>query len=95
MIIGIIVVELFMDGVSSLKAKRKEIRSIKDRLKNTFNVSVSEIDNQELWQRSSIGIVTVGSDTSHVQESLDRVVNFLERNWSHLILEIRNEVIHL
>lgn len=95
MIVGVIRVEVYIPDAGSLKAKRKELRSIKDRLRSTFNVSVSEIDNQDLWQRGSIGIALVGSDTSHIRESLDRIVSFLERNWSHLILNIRQEIVSL
>ncbi len=92
MVVGVIRVELYIHGSNSLKSKRKEIRSIKDRLRNTFNVSVSEIDNQDKWQRGSIGIVTVGNSYPFVQESVDKVCNFLEKHWSDLIMETSQEI---
>ncbi len=92
MIVGVIRVELFIPGANSLKSKRKEIKSIKDRIRSNFNASVSEIDNQDLWQRGSLGIAVTGSDVRFVQETLDRIKSFLEKNWSHLLLELSSDI---
>ncbi len=93
MIVGVIRVELYLPSVRSLKEKRKEIKSIKERLRNNFNISVAEIGNNDLWQRGSLGVALTGRDTSFIQESIDRIVDFIERNWSHLILEISTDII--
>ncbi|WP_457600623.1 DUF503 domain-containing protein [Hydrogenivirga sp.] len=95
MVIGVLVLELYIPDSGSLKGKRKEIKSIKDRLRSNFNLSVSEIDNQDLWQRSSLGIAVAGSDVTHVRETLHRIENFVEKNWAHLLLEVRSEVLSL
>ncbi|EDP75876.1 DUF503 domain-containing protein [Hydrogenivirga sp. 128-5-R1-1] len=95
MLVGVLVIELFIPDSGSLKGKRKEVKSIKDRLRSNFNVSVSEIDNQELWQRSSIGVAIAGSDASHLRETMDRIESFVERNWAHLVLEIRGDILSL
>ncbi len=95
MILGVLRVELYLHGCGSLKSKRKEIRSIKDRLRRSFNVSVSEVDNQDLWNRGSIGVVVAGSDAAYVQETLDRVREFLEKNWPHLIMDLSGDIIRL
>ncbi len=95
MVVGVLILELYIPDSGSLKGKRKEIKSIKDRLRKSFNVSVSEIDNHDLWQRSSLGIAVAGGEVSFVQETLDRLRNFLERNWAHLILNISTEVLKL
>jgi len=92
MIVGVLRVELYIHGAGSLKEKRKELRSIKDRLRKNFNVSVAEIGNQDLWNRGSLGIAIAGSDSAFVQETVDRIREFLERNWPHLILEVGSEV---
>ena len=86
-------VDVFLAGSGSLKAKRRELRSIRDRIRSKFNVSVSEIDNQDLWQRGTLGIAVAGSDVRFVKEVLDRIQDFLERNWSHLILEVSEEIL--
>ncbi len=92
MIVGVLRVELYIHGAGSLKEKRRELRSIKDRLRRSFNVSVAEVENQDLWNRGSLGIAVAGSDTVLVQETMDRIREFLERNWPHLILEIGVEL---
>ncbi|HHJ63403.1 MAG TPA: DUF503 domain-containing protein [Aquifex aeolicus] len=95
MIVGVLRVELFIPEAGSLKSKRSEIRSIKERIRRSFNASVSEIDNQDLWQRGTLGIAVVGSSAPFVQETLDRITGFLEKNWAHLLLELSSEILHL
>lgn len=95
MIVGVLRVELYIHGAHSLKSKRKELRSIKDRLRRSFNVSVSEIDNQDIWNRGSLGVVVVGSGADAVKETLDHIKNFLERSWPHLIMELSSEMIEV
>ncbi len=95
MIVGILKVQLFMPEVNSLKSKRKEIRSIKDKLRHHFNLSVSEVEHQDLWQRSTLGIAVVGNEYSFVKETLDRISDFIEKNWSYLLLELYSEILKL
>ncbi|ADC88913.1 protein of unknown function DUF503 [Thermocrinis albus DSM 14484] len=91
MVVGVLMVELFMPENSSLKEKRYYMRSIKDRLRNQFNVSVAEIDHQDKWQRSSIAVVCAGSEYSYVQETLGKVRNFLDRNFPELIMSFKDK----
>ncbi|MDQ7039011.1 MAG: DUF503 domain-containing protein [Aquificota bacterium] len=93
MVVGVLKVEVFLPDADSLKAKRREIRSMKDRIRSRFNVSVSEVDNQELWQRGTIGIAVAGGDVGFVRETLESIRTFVERNWPHLILGISGEII--
>jgi len=95
MIVGVLRVELFIPHAGSLKGKRSELKAIKEKIRRSFNASVSEIDSHDLWQRGTLGIAVAGSDTPFVQETLDRIASFLERNWSHLLVEFSSEIIHL
>ena len=95
MIVGVLRVELYIHGAGSLKDKRRELRSIKDRLRKSFNVSVAEVENQDLWNRGSLGIAVAGSDWNFVQETMDKIREFLERNWPHLVLDIGSEIVRL
>ncbi|HBK54370.1 DUF503 domain-containing protein [Syntrophomonas wolfei] len=54
-------VKLFFPYSSSLKEKRKVINSIIDRIRKRFNVSISEVEHQDLWQRSTIAFSAIGS----------------------------------
>ncbi len=95
MTVGILILELYFPENGSLKEKRHHLRSIKDRLRNKFNVSVSEVDNQELWQRSSLAIAVVGSDTRHIQSSISNILNFVENNWPEFLLSFSQELLTL
>jgi uncharacterized protein YlxP (DUF503 family) len=78
MIVGAAVVELHVHGSHSLKEKRGVVRSIVQRLRNRFNVSVAEIGGQDTWQRAVLGIVTTGNDRRHLRAQLERALAFVE-----------------
>lgn len=71
--IGVLTLELRLENSHSLKDKRHVVKSLKDRLRNKFNVAVAEIDHQDLWQRAAIAAVTVSSDHSHAERVLQSV----------------------
>ena len=71
--IAFLTLELRIEGAHSLKDKRQVLRSLKDRLRNGFNVSVAEIDATDLWQRATLGIVSI-SDSRDYLEGLMRNV---------------------
>ena len=77
--IGVITFELRLDDAHSLKDKRHYIKSLKDRLRAKFNVAVAEIDHQDLWQRSQMSVVTVGSDEKFLQKVLEEAALEAER----------------
>jgi len=79
MIIGILKVALYLPGSSSLKGKRMILKSLKDRTRKAFNVSISELDDHDKWQSSIIGIAAIGPDKRTINSLLDKVVNFIER----------------
>ena len=71
--IGVLTLELRLDNSHSLKEKRHVVESLKTRLRNKFNVSVAEIDHQDLWQRSVVAAVTVSSDRVFAEKVLRSV----------------------
>jgi uncharacterized protein YlxP (DUF503 family) len=71
--IGVLTLELRIDDSHSLKDKRHVVKSLKDRLRHKFNVSVAEIDHQDLWQRALLAAVTVSSAHSHAESVLQNV----------------------
>ena len=77
MIVGTLEVEVFIPEANSLKDKRRVQKSLKDRLRVRFNVSVAETAPTETWRRATIGIATVGSDSRQVNSILSNVMNFL------------------
>jgi uncharacterized protein YlxP (DUF503 family) len=77
--IGLVTLEIHIPDARSLKDKRQIIRSLKDRLRGHFNVAVAELDHQDLWQRSLIGVVGISSDGHHLEQSLEAVIAESER----------------
>jgi uncharacterized protein len=79
----------------SLKAKRKVLRSLKDRIKNRFNVSVAEVGAQNLWQRLELGLVAVGNDEKVLNSKMDKLLNYIESTDLVDIVSAELEFIHL
>src|SRR5687768_10188069 len=77
----------------SLKAKRQVLRRITDRVKARFNVSVAEVDDNELWQRASIALAVVGNDRRHVNEQMDKVIQFVDDMYVAPILTREMEIL--
>ncbi len=73
MIVGLLTIDLHIPGANSLKSKRRAIKSLIDRIKNKFNVSVSEVDAQNLWQRSIIGIAYVANETVIINKVFEKI----------------------
>ena len=79
--IGVLTLELRLENSHSLKDKRHVVQSLKERLRNKFNVAVAEIDHQDLWQRAAVAAVTVSSD--HVQA--EKVLRGVEEEAASLL----------
>lgn len=77
MIVGICKVNLRLPENLSLKGKRQVLRSITSRLKNKFNISVAEVDNNDRWQLATLGICIISNDGRHANEVLSKVADFV------------------
>jgi uncharacterized protein YlxP (DUF503 family) len=71
--IGVLTLELQISEAHSLKEKRHVVKSLKDRLRTKFNISVAEIDGQDTWQRCVIAAVTVSGDHERAEQVLQAV----------------------
>jgi uncharacterized protein YlxP (DUF503 family) len=78
-VIALLTLDIHIPHAQSLKDKRMVLRSLKDRLRTKFNVSVSEVDHQDLWQRAQISVVTVGSDEKFLEKVLEQAAEEAER----------------
>ena len=92
MVVGICSVDLRIPGNDILKGKRSVVRRIKERVKNTFNVSVAEVADLDTLQRAGLGIAFVSNDASHVHSTLSKVVNFIDRLYLAEIVDYHIEV---
>jgi len=82
MIIGLLVLDLHLPHARSLKDKRQELHGIRDRIRKKFNAAYAELDFQETWQRSRIGIVTLNSNRSQVEGQLQALLRDVEQNFN-------------
>jgi uncharacterized protein len=93
MMVGLCTIELHIPDAQSLKGKRQVLSSLVTRLRNRFNISVAEIDEQDLWQKAILGIAYVANDTGRINQVLDQVLNFIRANPSLELLRSQIEVL--
>ena len=74
-------IELRLPENHSLKGKRQVIESIITRLQNKFNISIAEVDSQDLWQLATLGVACVSNHRRHADEVLANVVKFIVQNY--------------
>ena len=78
--IGLCTIELRLPGNGSLKGKRSTLKSITTRVSRTYNVSIAEVEAQDLWQRAVLGVACVSPSASYAHGQLERVVQWIEVN---------------
>ena len=91
--VGLLTLELHLPDAQSLKDKRQVLRSLKDKLRREFNVAVAELDHQDVWQRSVIGVVTLSNEEKHVQESLQKVLDEADRILGSFLIGQKFEIV--
>jgi uncharacterized protein YlxP (DUF503 family) len=77
-IVGAAAVEIRIHGSRSLKEKRGVVRSITQRLRNRFNLAVSEVGGQDRWQTALLGLAAAGAEPVPVRRVLEKAVEFIE-----------------
>ena len=77
MTVGTLYLDLLVPDGQSLKEKRSVLKSVKDQLRQQFNIAVAEVEEQDRWQRAGLGVATVGSDRRYVNGLLSQVVEWI------------------
>ena len=90
MVIGVCKLDLRIPENHSLKEKRHVLRKLIDRVRARFNVAISEVGDNDVWQRAQMGFCTVGNDRRHINSSLDKVIYFIEQ--MNLVEMVRTEI---
>lgn len=93
MVVGVIHFDILVNGAFNLKEKRKNVKSLVMKIRNKFNVSVAEVDYQDLWQRTRIGIAVVGADSVVVNSLLDKITDFVYTNGNFEVIEREIEIL--
>jgi hypothetical protein len=92
MVIGILELEIKLFSSDSLKEKRRIIKSLIDRIHNNFNVSVSEIRHQDLWQRAGLGIALLTTEGKFAQSILSKIVEFIKKDKKISLIDSKMEI---
>lgn len=94
MVVGICQIDLVIHDNHSLKGKRQVLKTIMEKVKNRFNVSIAEVADNDVWQRSQIGLSVVANDSRHVNSVLDKTLNFIEGLHVAEIIDHRIEIVN-
>jgi uncharacterized protein YlxP (DUF503 family) len=78
--VGVCRVRLRLPENHSLKGKRQVVKSVTQRVKNKYDVSIAEVDDQDAWQVVTLGISCVSESAQHANEVLSKVVGFIEKS---------------
>jgi len=92
MTVGCCKIELRIPGSDSLKAKRRVVKSVKERVQARFNVGIAEVDRLDDWQRATLGVVTVSNDSRLVDATLSKVVSWIELSGDVLVVDYEIEL---
>ncbi|MEF3254606.1 MAG: DUF503 domain-containing protein [Deferribacterales bacterium] len=91
--VGTLLLELDIPSAYSLKDKRRVLNSLKEKLKNRFNVSVSEVGEKDIWNRGYLAVAVVGDDNKFIDAQLQEVLKFVEMFKDVLLIDVRMEII--
>jgi uncharacterized protein len=92
-VIGLLTLELHFPGARSLKDKRQVLRSLEQRIRNRFNVSIAEVEHQDLWQRARLAVVSVNTDHSHLESTLASVASEAGNARDALLVDSHTEIL--
>jgi len=91
--VGVLKIDFHIPDSSSLKDKRSVLRHIRDKIRNGFNVSISEVNNHDKWQMATFAVSCVSNDKKHVDAMLNKIKNFFENNRNIVVVDYQIEMI--
>lgn len=94
MVVGVCGISLLIHDAHSLKGKRQVIKSLQEKVRNRFNVSMAEVGDNDLWQRAELAVAAIGNDRAFINSVIDKVVNFIENLHVAEIIDHRIEIIN-
>lgn len=96
MVLGVLKIELLIENSRSLKDKRTVVKGITQKVRNKFkNVSISEVDSNDLWQRATLGVCLITNEGPFANSILDQILDFIKTISECRIYNNKIEIIHL
>ena len=86
-------VELHLPDVGSLKGKRHVLKGLKEKVRRRFEISVAEVDHQDVWQRATLGLACVSGDSRHANEVISKAIDFIEDNVEGYVTDVHVEIL--
>ena len=86
-------VELHLPDVGSLKDKRHVLKGLKEKVRARFEVSVAEVDHQDVWQRATLTVAYVSADARHANTVISKAMDFIEDNVAGRVLDTSVEIL--
>jgi uncharacterized protein len=92
MLVGTMTAQIYMHGIASLKEKRGIVKSLIGRIQSRFNVSISEVDQQDSRGSAVIGVAVVSNDAAFIDKQLDTVLNFMRKDGRFYLGQVDREI---
>lgn len=92
-IIGSVIVKIYVPSVHSLKEKRMIVKSLIGKVRNKFNISIAEVNDNDIHQTIVIGFACVTVSTKHANSIIDTVLNFIDNNTEGDVIDIVREIL--
>jgi uncharacterized protein YlxP (DUF503 family) len=86
-------VELHLPDVGSLKDKRHVLKGLKEKVRARFEVSVAEVDHQDVWQRATLAVAYVSADARHANTVISKAMDFIEDNIAGRVIDTSVEIL--
>jgi len=94
MVVGVGLITFIVHNSSSLKAKRQVVKSILGKVRSKFDISIAEVDDQDKWQRCTLGFAVVTNDSGHAHKMLETVNGYVEGLHLAEVIDCRIEIVH-
>ena len=93
MVVGILQLRVMIRDAQSLKDKRRIVKSLRDRIRNRFNVSVSEVDSLDQRQQATLGIALATNDRVFADQVLAKVVDLVRATPGAVLVDYETEIL--
>lgn len=92
MFVCVVGVRLYLGGAHSLKEKRSVVKSLLEKTRHKFALSMAEVGDHDLWQSSRIGFALVGNDKGFLEREMEKILDFLEQGGEAEIAAVKHEI---
>jgi uncharacterized protein len=91
--VGICVIQLHIPHSQSLKSKRSVVKSLKEKIKNQYPVSIAEVGNLELWQKVELALAQVNNSSSLISNTFEKIIKFIESHHEINLIDYKVEML--